>query len=121
MVIIELGSIYKISHGDLNSGNILVATTDKTKVSYMILVKKLKVDTFGILPIFLDFGRCTLYDKNTKNKYDILQDVLMIFGVFSAWMHADLKAKVRDFVTDQLKTNKRDLLLLIDKIDTIFM
>lgn len=120
LVIIELGSIYKIAHGDLNSGNILVAKTNKSSLTYNLFGTRTKVATFGVIPIFLDFGRCSKYEKHTRNKYDILQDVLLLFGIFSAWMQEDLKSKVRDFVANQLKSNKRDLPKLIEAIDVIF-
>jgi len=121
LVIIELGSIYKICHGDINSGNILITTTKKSTLSYSILGKPMKIKTFGHVPIFLDFGRCSLYEKITKNKYDILQDVLTAFSVYSGWMQPDLKVKVRDFVTNELAVNKRDLMKLIERVETMFV
>ena len=120
-VIIELGSIYKIAHGDINSGNIMVTTTKKARLAYNCMGNIVHVDPCGYIPVFLDYGRSTDYEDNTKNKRDILQDVLMAFHVYSNWMASQkLKTNVRSFIQNEMNHNKRDLDKLVMHIKTMF-
>lgn len=62
-VIIELGSIYKIYHGDINSGNILVDECKEETLEYTIDGEKHSIQTYGIMPKIIDFGRSRFYKK----------------------------------------------------------
>ncbi len=122
MVIVELGTIYKLCHGDINSGNILIAKTSKKNLTYQLFDEKYTLPTFGFIPIMLDFGHCREYEHRASNKKAILQDVLSAWSVFANWLPIYLEPIIRSFVGDELKTNKhlKDVKGAMDRLANLF-
>jgi serine/threonine protein kinase len=53
-VIIELAVVYRIYHGDINSGNIMVDTTEDKTLDYCIETETVTIETYGIMPKMID-------------------------------------------------------------------
>ena len=113
LIIIELGTLYHVFHGDLNSGNILVKSTNKKEMKYIVYGKEYIVQTIGIRPVFIDFGRGGFYDPRSKNKRNIIEDILTVLLVFSSYVIIpELKDRMRDVASRYAKSTKVDNLLL---------
>lgn len=98
---------YHISHEDLNSGNVLVGKTDKTRMHYKILDKEYRIPTYGITPKFVDYGFSSEY-MNTPNVNDILSDVYTCIGSMASYIRdPELKSKIVRFVDQNVL--KRDV------------
>ena len=80
-VIIELATIYKISHGDLNSGNILIDKTDEKIIEYKIGDEIVVIKSNGIIPKIIDFGRSKFYEEPILKHvwYDIIMVIELIY------------------------------------------
>jgi serine/threonine protein kinase len=63
-VIIELASIYKIYHGDINSGNIMIDTTEEKTLDYCIENETVAIETHGIIPKMIDYGKSGFYETD---------------------------------------------------------
>jgi serine/threonine protein kinase len=63
-VIIELASIYKIYHGDINSGNIMIDTTEEKTLDYCIENETVTIETHGIIPKMIDYGKSGFYETD---------------------------------------------------------
>lgn len=112
-IIIELGTLFNVFHGDLNSGNILVKTTNKKTLSYTVYGKEHIVETVGIRPVLIDFGRGGYYDPRSKNKRNIIEDILTMLLVFSSYIVIpELKDAMRKIATKYTKSTNIDNLLL---------
>jgi serine/threonine protein kinase len=88
LLLIELGTKYKVYQGDLNSGNLLLKRTKRgTTVKYNVdKDTMIEVPTHGIRPVLIDFGRGGFYDKKSKNKSLIMDDVTILFSVYNNWI-----------------------------------
>jgi serine/threonine protein kinase len=74
----ELGKVYKISHGDLNTGNILIKRTKKKSIHFM---NKFEVKTFGYKIVFVDFGRSYI-SKSSQHTENILTDITTVLDIY---------------------------------------
>lgn len=108
LVICILATKYHIYHGDLNTGNILIERTAENTIDYRLLGKKYRVETYGVYPKFIDFGRSGFYDERFEDK-DILEDVYLIFNVVSAWLPIDSQKLLRHFVKTQCKLRHKTI------------
>ena len=84
-VIIELATIYKVCHGDLNSGNILINTTDEKTLEYKIGDEIVVIESNGIIPIIIDFGRSKFYREPINNQ-DIWYDIIMVISLINRYV-----------------------------------
>lgn len=84
-VIIELATIYKVYHGDLNSGNILINTTDEKTLEYKIGDEIVVIESNGIIPIIIDFGRSKFYREPINNQ-DIWYDIIMVISLINRYV-----------------------------------
>ena len=82
-VIIELGSIYNIQHGDLNSGNVLVDETSDEIIDYMIDGEKIKIKSCGIIPKIIDFGRSRFYKQSISM---IWFDIIIMISIIATYL-----------------------------------
>lgn len=99
--IMEMGTTYKIYHGDLNSGNILVYKTTQQIITYKVLDREYRMKTYGFYPVFIDFGRGGMYEKRPKNQTLIKEDISIIGNVLSAWIKdLDLSQKFNTLLDD---------------------
>lgn len=109
LAIITLALDYHISHGDLNTGNILISATHKSRIHYRILEKEYRITSHGILPKFIDYGRCTKYVGKIHPSY-ILDDIYTCLSVCAvhlkdmAWKH-----QFQQFILHQSNSNHTDL------------
>lgn len=84
-VIIELATIYKVCHGDLNSGNILINTTDEKTLEYRIGDEIVVIESNNIIPIIIDFGRSKFYAEPINNQ-DIWYDIIMVISLMNRYI-----------------------------------
>ncbi len=84
-VIIELATIYKVYHGDLNSGNILINTTDEKTLEYKIGDEIVVIESNGIIPIIIDFGRSKFYREPINNQ-NIWYDIIMVISLINRYV-----------------------------------
>jgi serine/threonine protein kinase len=87
-VIIELATIYKVYHGDLNSGNILIDTTDEKLIEYRIGDEIVVIESNGIIPKIIDFGRCKFYTEPINNE-NVWYDIIIVISVIDIYVKND--------------------------------
>lgn len=98
-VIIQLAEIYKVYHGDINTGNILVDSLNERTIEYCIDGETFVIESQGIIPKIIDYGRSNFY-KGIIPNYHIWFDVIMTLGVIYPYIkNAELKQKVFDIST----------------------
>jgi serine/threonine protein kinase len=68
---IELGQKYKIYHGDIHSGNILIDTTHEEYSKHIVNGEEVLVKTFGRVPKLIDFGRCGVFNAEPKLVFEL--------------------------------------------------
>ena len=110
LAIFTLGFTYKILHGDLNSGNMLLSTTDKTRTHYRLLDKEYRIPSFGKIPVFIDYGRCRFHPTvaEVPREY-VMDDVYIALSVLSVYfVSSALKTRFREFILLQSQTNQCD-------------
>lgn len=97
-VIIQLATIYNIYHGDINSGNLLIDTTNDRFIDYCIEGESITIESYGIMPKIIDYGRSNFYKKNIPIPIsDVWFDVIMAFGVIYPYIQdVELKKQVYD-------------------------
>ena len=109
-VIIQLASIYRIQHGDLNSGNILIDNIKESNIDYCIDGETFIIESHGIIPKIIDYGKSKFYKANIPNDY-VWFDIIIILGVIYPYIqNYELKQKVLDIS----KKTEMDLPLLRD-------
>ena len=84
-VIIELATIYKVCHGDLNSGNILIKTTDEKTLEYRIGDEIVVIESNGIIPLIIDFGRSKFYDEPINNQH-VWYDIIIVITLINTYI-----------------------------------
>lgn len=97
-VIIELAEIYKVCHGNLNSVNILIDTTDEKTLEYRIGDEIVTIESNGIIPKIIDFGRSKFYKEPINNQhvwYDIIM-VITLINTHAKNYEVDLVIKNQD-------------------------
>ena len=100
---------YKMSHGDLHSGNILISSTEKSRIHYRVLGKEYRITSYGILPKLIDYGRSTNYKGKIFPSY-ILDDIYTCLSILVIYIRdEELKTKFQQFIVDESHTNTSDL------------
>ena len=95
-VIIQLASIYKIYHGDINTGNILIDATNEIAIDYCIDGETFIIESHGIIPKIIDYGRSNFYKGDIPND-EVWFDIILILGVIYPYIQNDeLKQKILD-------------------------
>lgn len=103
-VIIQLASIYKIYHGDINTGNILIDELNEKTIDYCIEDETFIIESFGIIPKIIDYGRSNFYKGVVPND-QVWFDIILTVGVIYPYIqNADLKQKVLD-ISNNLEMN----------------
>jgi serine/threonine protein kinase len=90
LTIAYLGYQYRIYHGDLNSGNILIDQTDKKYTEYTINDTMYRARTYGRLPKLIDFGRGGKYEGKIHFSF-IKDDILTMFSVMTSYIDSAFK------------------------------
>jgi serine/threonine protein kinase len=115
LAIMEMGTVHKVYHGDLNTGNILIYRTSKKHITYKVFDKEYKVKSNGIYPVFIDFGRGGLYKKTSKNKSEIIDDITIALSVIEPWISSKpLKQKLAKLTQAIYKAPRDDLHHIIE-------
>ena len=84
-VIIELATIYKVYHGDLNSGNILINTTDEKTLEYRVGDEIVVIESNGIIPKIIDFGRSKFHTEPINNQH-VWYDIIMVITLINTYV-----------------------------------
>jgi serine/threonine protein kinase len=87
--IIQLASIYHICHGDINSGNILIDITNETTIDYCIDEEIVTIQTYGIIPKMIDYGRSYFYKQNISRE-NVWHDIILALGVMHSYTKNDI-------------------------------
>ena len=114
-LIIQLASIYKIYHGDINSGNILIDTINEKTIDYCIEDEIFTIENHGIIPKIIDYGRSNFYKDNISN-YDVWFDIILALGIIYPYIQdKELKKKVLDISkkTDMYLPSLKDYYIYI--------
>jgi serine/threonine protein kinase len=99
-VIMELAMLYRIYHGDINSGNILIASIDEGVVEYRIEEGKVEIESYGIMPKMIDYGRSHFYRGEEVSKDEVWFDIVLALGVVYHYIqNVELKRKVLSIST----------------------
>ena len=97
-VIIEFAFVYRIYHGDINSGNIMVDTTEEKTLDYCIENETVTIETYGIIPKMIDYGRSRFYKDKTISPNIVWYDIIDVLIVIN-----------RYYDNDQFTNNTRNL------------
>lgn len=84
-VIIELATMYKVCHGDLNSGNILIDTTDEKTLEYRIGDEIVVIESNGIIPKIIDFGRSKFHTEPINIEH-VWYDIIMVITLINTYV-----------------------------------
>ena len=87
-VIIELATIYNVWREYLNSGNILIDKTDEKLIEYRIGNEIVSIESNGIIPKIIDFGRCKLYNQHIIDNY-VWHDIIMVITLIQIYANND--------------------------------
>jgi serine/threonine protein kinase len=119
LAIITLNQDYYISHGDLNTGNILVDQTNYPIIKYTVDNKTIDVVSHGIIPRLIDFGRSKIYDKPVELQY-VLDDICIIFSAMNMWVKDEtVKHAIHECIS--LETDKiQNYHMFISRIQETF-
>jgi len=83
-VIIELATVYNVFHGDLNSGNILVDKTNEKTLEYKIEDETISIETFGVMPKLIDFGKSNFYEEPLT--YLVWEDIISAIIIIKSYI-----------------------------------
>jgi hypothetical protein len=81
----QLAAIYRIHHGDLNTGNMLIDTTNEKTIDYCIDGETIIIESHGIIPKIIDYGRSKTYKGNISNA-DVWFDIILMLGAISPYI-----------------------------------
>lgn len=100
-VIIELASVYKISHGDINSGNIIIDTTEEKTIDYCIEKDTVTIETHGIIPKMIDYGKGLDYDDKVPIMF-VCDDIGSVLSVLNRYVHCEqTDKKILEFLKNR--------------------
>jgi serine/threonine protein kinase len=120
LTIIRLALDYRISHGDLHSGNILIHSTEKSRIHYKVLGKEYRITSYGILPKLIDFGRSTSYIGKIHPD-SILDDIYICLSILALHINnEELKNNFKQFILNESKANSTDLHRIIMETKRFF-
>ena len=118
-VIIELASVYKISHGDINSGNIMIDTTEEKTIDYCIEKDTVTIETHGIIPKMIDYGKGLDYDDKVPIMF-VCDDIGSVLSVLNRYVQCEqTDKKILEFLKNRRQfSNLTDCYLYVR--DNIF-
>lgn len=120
LAIVELAYTYKLHHGDLNSGNLLVSRTPHKSHTYEVDGTSIRVKTHGILPILIDFGRGASYTKRPQWSL-VKDDILTMFAVMIRWIPDNsLATRLDTFVYEASGNKNMRIKELVTGIKNVF-
>ena len=106
--IINMATIYGVTHGDLNSGNILIQRAPRKRKTIRVGKKEFVIDNLGLHPIFIDFGRGSIETVGTIRSRHIKDDILILYSVLNNYIrYSDIKERYVNFVLQMMEPSKR--------------
>lgn len=114
-VIIQLASFYRIYHGDINTGNILIDSYSEPAIDYCIDGETVIIESHGIMPKIIDYGRSNFYKGDISN-HDVWFDIILTLGVIYPYIQND---ELKQNVLDLSKKTDMHLPLLKDYYDYV--
>lgn len=76
MTLMIMAYTHHVFHGDLNTGNILLRKTEKTKTMYTVRDNSVFIQTHGFEPVFIDFGLSKIMKPTAEY---VMEDVFTAF------------------------------------------
>jgi serine/threonine protein kinase len=95
-VIIELALVYKVIHGDINSGNIMVDTTEEKTLDYIIDGKTVEIETYGWMPKMIDYGKSRIYTDRIISPDDVWDDITNALNIIAHYTNEKTKKNIID-------------------------
>ena len=95
-VIIELALVYKVIHGDINSGNIMVDTTEEKTLDYTIDGKTVEIETYGWMPKMIDYGKSRFYTDRIISPDDVWDDITNALNIIAHYTNEKTKKNIID-------------------------
>jgi serine/threonine protein kinase len=92
-VIIELALVYKVIHGDINSGNIMVDTTEEKTLDYTIDGKTVEIETYGWMPKMIDYGKSRFYTDRIISPDDVWDDITSVLNIIAKYVQSEKTKK----------------------------
>ena len=92
-VIIELALVYKVIHGDINSGNIMVDTTEEKTLDYTIDGKTFEIETYGWMPKMIDYGKSRFYTDRIISPDDVWDDITGVLNIIAKYVQSEKTKK----------------------------
>lgn len=98
---------YRVVHGDLHSGNILLKFEGPRDITVTISsTRAYTFNTHGIHPLFIDFGRSHVYESKISQR-NVVEDILTMFTVFKNNVASlDMKKEFNDMIVSISMINK---------------
>ena len=118
-VIFELAEKYKITHGDLHSGNILLKTATNKTATYEIQDTTYRIQTHGKIPIIIDFGRARLETRKIAFTH-IMEDITVLFHIYLSYIKQNehipqiIIDNIKDFIFT--KKHKKEVVRTIENL-----
>ena len=116
LIIAELAFSYRVNHGDLNSGNILVEHTKRKTMKYRIKDTTFKVKTHNVIPKLIDFGRGDIYEGKVHQRA-VLSDIYILLSVIcNGIKDATLKKEIEEFLYQESVKKKNTVARFIERL-----
>jgi serine/threonine protein kinase len=117
-VIIELALVYKVIHGDINSGNIMVDTTEEKTLDYIIDGKTVEIETYGWMPKMIDYGKSRFYTDRIISPDDVWDDITNALNIIAHYTNEKTKKNIIDlFINTKHFSSVTDCYLYVrDKV-----
>ena len=117
---IELSQKYKIYHGDINSGNVLIDKTDDEYSTHIVNGEERRVKTFGKIPKIIDFGRSSKYYGDSPSDMDIIHDLTIAVPMCNNYVkNESIKKRINSMLIEQV-SEYTDIDNFVNKIIEIF-
>ena len=114
--LLELHITYGISHGDINSGNILLDIDDNKVNIYTIGTVERTLETHGYEPIFIDFQRGSFTNDEDTQLMGAQDEISLVIEVLKKWS-VNYHDKLRELSNNiNMCTSIDELLEVIDNI-----
>lgn len=118
LVLCELAYNFKVYHGDLNTGNILIEKTNKKTATYIVKDTTFNVKTYGVAPKLIDFGRGGEYKGKVRDDI-VLNDIYILLSVLSRWiMDKGSRKTMEEFILKESSIKKNKVLDFLANLES---
>ena len=124
-ILMELGFTYKIHHGDINSGNILLKNTKINKtLTFNILGEIYKVESQGFRVVLIDFGRGYFYSNHSQKSIlvNVFEEIVAAFDIYTRYIsNTKLKKKIKAILQEYMVSKKiYNISDFLDMVESMF-